>query len=95
MPAPLRHVRRNEVIGVLSLATDFAIGQPLGYGLRSAVASVARSRGYLRVEWTVLDSNEPAVAFYESLGAQRMDDRTAYRFTGDALASLAARHSER
>ena len=40
-------VRRNEVIGVLSLATDFAIGQPLGYGLRSAIASVtlARSMG--------------------------------------------------
>ena len=38
-------VRRNEVVGVLSLATDFAIGQPLGYGLRSAVASVALARG--------------------------------------------------
>ena len=40
-------VRRNEVIGVLSLATDFACGQPLGYGLRSAIASVglARSMG--------------------------------------------------
>lgn len=37
-------VRRNEVIGVLSLATDFAIGQPLGYGLRSAVASVGLAR---------------------------------------------------
>jgi HD-GYP domain-containing protein (c-di-GMP phosphodiesterase class II) len=39
-----KSVRRNEVIGVLSLATDFAIGQPLGYGLRSAVASVALAR---------------------------------------------------
>ncbi len=37
-------VRRNEVIGVLSLATDFAIGQPLGYGLRSAVASAELAR---------------------------------------------------
>jgi HD-GYP domain-containing protein (c-di-GMP phosphodiesterase class II) len=37
-------IRRNEVIGVLSLATDFAIGQPLGYGLRSAIASVALAR---------------------------------------------------
>jgi HD-GYP domain-containing protein (c-di-GMP phosphodiesterase class II) len=37
-------IKRNEVIGVLSLATDFAIGQPLGYGLRSAVASVAVAR---------------------------------------------------
>ncbi len=39
--ATLPPVRRNEVIGVLSLATDFAIGQPLGYGLRSGIASVA------------------------------------------------------
>ena len=44
MAAALPPVRRNEVIGVLSLATDFAIGQPLGYGLRSAVASVALAR---------------------------------------------------
>lgn len=43
-------IRRNEIIGVLSLATDFAIGQPLGYGLRSAVASVAlaQAMGYSR-----------------------------------------------
>ncbi len=40
MLATTPSVRRNEVIGVLSLATDFAIGQPLGYGLRSAIASV-------------------------------------------------------
>ena len=41
-------VRRNEVIGVLSLAVDFAIGQPIGYGLRSAVAGmqVARAMGW-------------------------------------------------
>ena len=42
--ATLPPVRRNEVIGVLSLATDFACGQPLGYGLRSAIASVALAR---------------------------------------------------
>ncbi|HVY18858.1 MAG TPA: HD domain-containing phosphohydrolase [Bauldia sp.] len=44
MAATVTPIRRNEVIGVLSLATDFAIGQPLGYGLRSAVASVALAR---------------------------------------------------
>ena len=37
-------VRRNEIIGVLSLAVDFAIGQPVGFGLRSAVASMGISR---------------------------------------------------
>jgi HD-GYP domain-containing protein (c-di-GMP phosphodiesterase class II) len=54
-------VRRNEVIGVLSLATDFAIGQQLGYGLRSAMASVvlARSMG--------LGSGIEAEAYYHGL----------------------------
>ena len=37
-------VRRNEVIGALSLATDFACGQPLGYGLRSGIAGAALAR---------------------------------------------------
>src|SRR5689334_20792461 len=37
-------VRRNEIIGVLSLAVDFAIGQSVGYGLRTAVASMAVAR---------------------------------------------------
>jgi HD-GYP domain-containing protein (c-di-GMP phosphodiesterase class II) len=42
IPAPA--VRRNEIIGVLSLAVDLAIGQALGYGLRSAVASMSVAR---------------------------------------------------
>ena len=44
MTVPAPAVRRNEIIGVLSLAVDFAIGQPVGYGLRSAVASMAVAR---------------------------------------------------
>lgn len=42
--APTPAVTRNEVIGALSLATDFAIGQPLGFGLRSAIAGVALAK---------------------------------------------------
>ncbi|MFZ2031572.1 MAG: HD domain-containing phosphohydrolase [Vitreimonas sp.] len=45
MTASAPAVRRNEIIGVLSLAVDFAIGQPVGYGLRSAVASMDVARG--------------------------------------------------
>jgi len=44
MTASAARVRRNEIIGVLSLAVDFAIGQAVGYGLRSAVASMAVAR---------------------------------------------------
>jgi HD-GYP domain-containing protein (c-di-GMP phosphodiesterase class II) len=54
-------IRRNEVIGVLSLATDFAIGQPLGYGLRSAVASVALAKAM------GLGAGVQAEAFYHGL----------------------------
>ena len=42
-------------------------------------------RGYGRVEWTVLDWNEPSIGFYKSLGAVPMDEWTLMRLTGDAL----------
>jgi HD-GYP domain-containing protein (c-di-GMP phosphodiesterase class II) len=59
--ASLSPVRRNEVIGVLSLATDFAIGQPLGYGLQSAIASVALARAM------GLGADVQAEAYYHGL----------------------------
>jgi hypothetical protein len=47
------------------------------------------------MEWSVLDWNAPAIAFYERLGARRMDEWTVYRLTGDTLASVAAGAGER
>ncbi|MEV5831115.1 GNAT family N-acetyltransferase [Spirillospora sp. NPDC052242] len=63
-----------------------------GYGklLLTELARVADERGYERVEWSVLDWNEPAIKFYESQGARPQDEWTVYRLTGDALRSLAA-----
>jgi GNAT superfamily N-acetyltransferase len=63
-----------------------------GYGkaLLAALARVARERGCGRFEWSVLDWNEPAIAFYRSLGAQTMDDWRVMRVTGSALDALAA-----
>ena len=58
-----------------------------GHGL--ALLQALRSRTDGRVEWAVLDWNEPAIEFYKSLGAAPMDDWTVYRLTGDALAKLA------
>jgi len=62
-----------------------------GYGreLLRAVACLAVERGCARFEWSVLDWNEPAIAFYRSLGALAMDEWTTYRLTGDALEGLA------
>jgi RimJ/RimL family protein N-acetyltransferase len=53
------------------------------------LAQLAVERGCGRLEWWVLDWNEPSIGFYESLGAIPMDDWTVYRLTGDALHDLA------
>jgi GNAT superfamily N-acetyltransferase len=52
-------------------------------------------RGYGRLEWWVLDWNEPAIGFYRSIGAEPMSEWTVQRLSGDALADLAARRSSR
>lgn len=61
-----------------------------GYGqvLLQSLAQVCRERGYGRLEWSVLDWNEPAIEFYRSVGAVPMDEWTVHRLTGDALASM-------
>ena len=62
-----------------------------GYGraLLTALAGVCAERGYPRFEWSVLDWNEPSIAFYRSIGAVGMDEWTVQRVSGDALARLA------
>jgi GNAT superfamily N-acetyltransferase len=65
-------------------------GQGFGRALLAALAAIAVERGYGRVEWAVLDWNEPAIAFYRSIGAVTMDEWTTHRLTGDALRALAA-----
>jgi GNAT superfamily N-acetyltransferase len=64
-------------------------GTGLGRELLAALATEAVRRGYPRVEWWVLDWNEPALQFYRRLGAVGMDEWTVYRPTGDALGDLA------
>jgi len=62
-----------------------ARGRGYGKALLRALAQTAVERGYARVEWTVLNWNEPSILFYKSLGAQPMDEWTTYRLTGEAL----------
>jgi GNAT superfamily N-acetyltransferase len=64
-------------------------GLGLGKALLAHVARVAVARGCGRLEWSVLDWNEPAIGFYKRLGATPMDEWTTYRMTGDALHALA------
>jgi GNAT superfamily N-acetyltransferase len=62
----------------------------LGTQLLAYVAREAVARKCGRLEWSVLDWNEPAIQFYKNLGAQAMDEWTVYRVTGDALKKLAS-----
>lgn len=65
-------------------------GQGIGHELLSHLARLALERGCGRFEWAVLDWNEPAIRFYERLGATAMTDWTVYRVTDSALERLAA-----
>ena len=65
-----------------------ARGTGLGSALLGKLASLAIARGCGRLEWSVLDWNEPAIEFYKRLGAQALDDWTQYRLTGPALHEL-------
>jgi GNAT superfamily N-acetyltransferase len=63
-----------------------------GYGrqLLTALAALCVEHGYGRLEWWVLDWNEPAIGFYRALGAQCMDEWSTFRLSGTALAEVAA-----
>jgi GNAT superfamily N-acetyltransferase len=65
-------------------------GSGLGKALLAALAQECVAQGYARLEWSVLDWNEPSIGFYRSLGATGMDEWTTFRLTGEALASLGA-----
>jgi GNAT superfamily N-acetyltransferase len=64
-------------------------GRGYGKALLARLAQIARERDCGRVEWAVLDWNEPSIAFYESLGARKMDEWHTFRLTGPALERLA------
>lgn len=64
-------------------------GHGYGKALLVELARIAVARDCARLEWAVLDWNEPSIQFYRSLGARPMDEWTTYRVSGDALDNLA------
>ena len=64
-------------------------GQGLGKALLLHLAQLANQLGCGRMEWSVLDWNQPAIDFYEALGAERKTEWTMCRLTGPALARYA------
>lgn len=65
-------------------------GRGIGARLLASLAGIAVQRNCGRLEWAVLDWNEPAIAFYRRLGALPQDEWTTWRMTGDSLELLAA-----
>lgn len=65
-------------------------GRGVGRSLLAHLAAIAVERGCGRMEWSVLDWNEPAIRFYTRLGARPMDEWRICRLTGDALMRVAA-----
>ncbi|MER6016424.1 GNAT family N-acetyltransferase [Streptomyces bluensis] len=59
-----------------------------GKALLTELARICVERGYERLEWSVLDWNEPSISFYRALGARPQDEWTVYRLTDDALRAL-------
>ena len=67
---------------------EAARGSGLGKALLAHLAALAVERDCARLEWSVLDWNEPAIGFYRLLGARAMDEWTGMRLDGAALAAL-------
>ena len=62
-----------------------ARGKGLGKALFTHLAGLAGERGCGRLEWAVLDWNEPAIGFYRRMGAEPMSEWTVFRLSGGAL----------
>lgn len=65
-------------------------GTGLGRELLRTLADVCVQRGYSRLEWAVLNWNEPSIEFYRAAGAVAMDEWSVFRLTDDALTRFAA-----
>jgi GNAT superfamily N-acetyltransferase len=71
-----------------------ARGHGLGKFLLTWLAQTAVQRNCGRLEWAVLDWNEPSIGFYRSLGAVLKSEWQIFRLTGEALTGLAASHQQ-
>ncbi|MGN6217016.1 MAG: GNAT family N-acetyltransferase [Solirubrobacterales bacterium] len=61
----------------------------IGREVMEHLANLARERGHVRLEWVALDWNEPAISFYEGLGAKPLDEWRVFRLERDGIRRLA------
>jgi GNAT superfamily N-acetyltransferase len=69
-------------------------GKGYGRALLERLAQIAQERGCGRMEWAVLDWNDPAIQFYRKLGAEPMNEWTVFRLTREGIDKLAASNSK-
>jgi len=69
-------------------------GKGCGKSMLRFIAKLALGRNCTRLEWSVLDWNQPSIQFYRSIGATPMDGWTAQRLDGSALSSFASEFSQ-
>jgi GNAT superfamily N-acetyltransferase len=79
-----------EDLYVRPAARGFGVGRKL----LEHLARLTVERGWGRLEWSVLDWNEPSIAFYKKMGARQMDEWTIFRVTEEALHTLASADSQ-
>ena len=63
----------------------------IGRAVMEHLAQIAQERGHVRLDWVALEWNEPALNFYEKLGARRLDDWKMLRLERDGIKRLAER----
>ena len=68
---------------------EYARGKGIGEALLRMIARFTIEMGGGRLEWSVLDWNEPAISFYKKMGAVSLDEWTTFRVTGEKLKELA------
>ena len=69
---------------------EFARGKGIGEALLRRIAGFALEMGGGRLEWSVLDWNQPAISFYKKMGAVPLDEWTTFRLTGEKLKKMTA-----
>ena len=69
-------------------------GKGFGRALLERLAQIAQERGCGRMEWAVLDWNDPAIQFYRKLGAEPMNEWTVFRLTAEGIAKLATENRQ-
>ena len=81
--------QRGIYLEDIYIREDFR-GRRLGEMMLKYIAALAKSRGFERIDFQVLEWNAPAVRFYEKLGAERNDEDRHFKFSGEAFENLAS-----